>query len=387
MEPMNPNRPSRRAIVAGVVPALTLGLLVTGSPVIAQDSSSPLAATCEVPAADLSVADVAERVNPAVVTITNVQQASAGLPEGIGGIPGDEAEPNGGPRPVGTGSGFIIDAEGHVVTNAHVVDGASDLLVAFEDGREVGATLVGQDDLLDIAVVQLDLTDEAAVPTVACFGDSDTLRPGDRVVAIGSALGEFTNTVTEGTVNAKDRSLQGYGLDSLIQHDAEIWQGNSGGPLLNLRGEVVGVNAAGISGDRMGTAPADIAFAIDGNAARASVESLIEDGTVERPFLGIQGEALPLGHMVDDVVAGAPAAEAGLLPGDVIVAIDGEAITRKATLLDLLLDQEVGDTIELTIDRDGDQQTLTLTLGERPADASSPPLSPPPLPAGERAVA
>jgi len=369
MEPKTSKRPSRVAILSGTASALALGVLLTGAPVVAQEDAPATVATCDVPAADLSVADVAERVNPAVVTIINLQRADAGQPEDIGGIIGGE-QPGGGPRPAGTGSGFIIDREGHVVTNAHVVGGASDLLVAFEDGREVDATLVGQDDLLDIAVVKLDLPAGLEVPAVACFGDSDSLRPGDQVVAIGSALGEFTNTVTEGTVNAKDRSLRGYGLGNLIQHDAEIWHGNSGGPLCNLRGEVVGVNAAGISGDMMGTAPADIAFAIDGNAARASVESIIEDGGVERPYLGIQGEALPLGNMVADVVAGGPADEAGILPGDVIVAIDGEAITRSSTLLDILLDQSVGDAVEVTIDREGQEQTVTLTLGERPADAS-----------------
>ncbi|MBA3414554.1 MAG: trypsin-like peptidase domain-containing protein, partial [Chloroflexia bacterium] len=304
MEPNTSKRPSRIAVLSGAASALVVGALLMGSPAFAQEDSPTLLAGCEVPAADLSVADVAERVNPAVVTITNMQRGSGQLPEGIGGIIGGD-EPIGGARPVGTGTGFIVDSAGHVVTNAHVVAGASDLLVAFEDGTEVEATVVGQDELLDIAVVELDLAGGREVPATACFGDTASLRPGDQVVAIGSALGEFTNTVSEGTVNAKGRTLRGgYGLTNLIQHDAEIWHGNSGGPLLNLRGEVVGINVAGISGDRMGTAPADIAFAIDGNSARTSVESIIEDGTVERPYLGIQGEALPLGQMVDDVVAG-----------------------------------------------------------------------------------
>ena len=366
-------RPSRIALLSAAASALVAGAVLAGAPAIAQETPAASIAACDIPAADLSVADVAERANPAVVTITNLQRGGADL-EGIGGIIGDDPNgddrPIGGGRPTGTGSGFIIDAEGRVVTNAHVVDGASSLSVAFEDGTEVPATVVGQDGLLDIAVVQLDLPSGREVPAVACFGDSETLRPGDQVVAIGSALGEFTNTVSEGTVNAKGRTLDGgYGLSSLIQHDAEIWRGNSGGPLLNLRGEVVGVNSAGISGDMTGTAPADIAFAIDGNAARVSVESLIEDGTVERPYLGIQGQPLPLGHMVDDVVAGGPADEAGILPGDVIVAIDGQSVNRQSTLLDLLLERSVGDAVEVTIDRDGTEQTVSLTLGERPAEA------------------
>lgn len=374
----------RAAILTGAAALafVAAGALSAQPLVLAQDEPAA-AAACEVAAQDLSVADVAERINPAVVTITNLQRnlgdggegegagpAIPGLPEipGLPGeVPGDLPE---GALPVGTGSGFIIDEAGRVVTNAHVVDGSDSLSVRFEDGSEIGGTLVGQDDLLDIAVIQLDLAAGQEVPAIACFGDSATLRPGDQVVAIGSALGEFTNTVTEGTVNAVERELDGYGLGSLIQHDAEIWRGNSGGPLLNLRGEVVGVNAAGISSAEMSTAPADIAFAIDGNAARDVVDQLVADGTVDRPFLGIQGQPLPRGHQVEDVVADSGADAAGILPGDIIVAIDGQAVTRKDTLLDLLLARATGDTIQIAVDRNGEDLTFEVTLGERPSDAA-----------------
>lgn len=375
---------ARTAILTGAAALafVAAGVLSTQPNAFAQETASP-AAACDVSAQDLSVADVAERVNPAVVTITNLQRGMSadategvlpeipGLPD-VPGLPGEAPAPDRpqGAIPVGTGSGFIIDGVGHVVTNAHVVDGSDNLSVRFEDGTEVGATLVGQDDLLDVAVVQLDLANGQAVPAIACFGDSSTLRPGDEVVAIGSALGEFTNTVTSGTVNAKERDLDGYGLGQLIQHDAEIWHGNSGGPLLNLKGEVIGINAAGLSSDEMGTAPADMSFAIDGNAAKDVVDQLIEDGSVDRPFLGIEGEALPLGHMVDDVVAGSGADEAGILPGDVIVSIDGTNVTRKDTLLDLLLAHQAGDTVQITVDREGEQMTFDVNLGERPADAA-----------------
>jgi 2-alkenal reductase len=374
---------ARTAILTGAAAlAFAVGAISIQPHAFAQDTATP-AVACDVPAQDLSVADVAERVNPAVVTVTNLQRgmgadasegdvpAIPGIPD-VPGLPGEEPAPDRpqGAVPVGTGSGFIIDAEGHVVTNAHVVDGSDNLTVQFEDGTSLGATLVGQDDLLDVAVIKLDLANGQKVPGIACFGDSDAVRPGDEVVAIGSALGEFTNTVTEGTVNAKDRDLDGYGLGHLIQHDAEIWHGNSGGPLLNLKGQVIGINAAGISSDQMGTAPADMSFAIDGNAAKEVVDQLIETGTVDRPFLGIEGEALPLGHMVDDVVSGSGADQAGILPGDVIVSIDGTNVTRKDTLLDLLLAHKSGDTVQITVDRDGDQMTFDVTLGERPADAA-----------------
>lgn len=302
---------------------------------------------------DLSVADVAELVNPAVVTITNLQ----------GGGFGDQN------MAVGAGSGFIIDGEGRVITNNHVVAGADELSVEFLDGTVVPATVVGGDELQDVAVIQLDLTDGVELPGIATLGDSNTVRPGDRVVAIGSALGEFTNTVTEGTVGAVDRSLGGYGLSNLIQHDAPIWRGNSGGPLINLRGEVIGINSAGLDDERSASdlAPAQLAFAIEIDAAREVADELIANGVVARPYLGIQGAPTSGGHLVDSVEADGPAAAAGLAAGDVIVAIDGQAINRQTSLLDLLMEREPGDTVTLTVERDGAEQTIQVVLGQRPA--------------------
>ena len=301
---------------------------------------------------DLSVADVAERANPAVVTITS-------LTNGFG----SQAVP------VGAGSGFIIDAEGHVVTNNHVVEGADELTVQFLDGTAVPATVVGRDDLQDIAVLQLKLSGEERVPGIAVLGDSSAVRPGDQVVAIGSSLGELTNTVSDGTVGAIDREL--YGLPNLIQHDAEIYPGNSGGPLLNLRGEVVGVNVAGIGGGRgtIEVAPARIGFAIASDAVREIVDELIANGAVARPYLGITGEQTSGGQVVVEVLDGTPAAEAGLLVGDVITAVDGEAIDGRTSLLDLLLEREPGDSVALTVDRSGSEQEIEVVLGQRPPES------------------
>jgi len=311
---------------------------------------------------DPSVADVVERANPAVVTVINRMAA------GDGGFFPDNLLPEGEETlPIGAGSGFIIDAEGRVVTNDHVVQGADELEIQFFDGTETTATVVGRDEFQDIAVLQLDLAEGQQVPGTLSFGDSDAVRAGDDVIAIGSSLGEFTNTVSTGIVGALDRSLGSFG--NLIQHDAEIYQGNSGGPLLNMAGEVIGINAAGISDSRSATLPARLAFAIESNAAREVVDELIATGVVRRPFIGITGGQVDGGHFVQEVEAGTPAAAAGLQTGDVIVAFDGAPLTNSTSLFDLLYEREPGESVTLTIDRGGDEQEVALTLGERPLDA------------------
>ena len=306
----------------------------------------------------VSVADIAEMVNPAVVTITNGQEGFA--PGGADGA-----------VPVGAGTGFIIDTDGRVVTNSHVVAGADELTVEFYDGSSANATLVGRDPLQDVAVIQLDLSDGLAVPGVVTFGDSDEVRAGDRIIAIGSALGQFTNTVTEGTVSGKDRSLGGYGLSNLIQHDSSIWRGNSGGPLLNLQGEVIGINFAGINADRAtaAIAPAEMAFAIESNAARAVVEELIATGTVVRPYLGIQSDFRGVSNEIARVFEDGPSAEAGLEAGDVILALNGERVSRQNSLLDLLFEYDPGDTVTLTIERGDAELEIDVELGERLPEA------------------
>jgi 2-alkenal reductase len=311
-------------------------------------------------AGTLSVADVAERANPAVVTVTNRAAPDSGL------LPSDVFPGGDETVPVGAGSGFIIDAEGHVVTNNHVVAGADELEVQFFDGTETMATVVGRDEVQDVAVLQLDLADGREVPGILAFGDSDAVRAGEDVVAIGSSLGEFTNTVSRGIVGNVDRSLGG--LPNLIQHDAPIYPGNSGGPLLNLAGEVIGINVAGVGNIRQGATPAQLAFAINSNAARAVVEELIANGVVRRPWLGISGAPIDGGQFVDEVLPDTPAAAAGVQADDLIVAIDGERLDGNTGLIEILSAREPGETVTLTIERDGDEQELDVTLGERPAE-------------------
>ena len=410
----------RKVALTGVLtPGLTLGLVAgsgimlgTGAPARVAAQSVLGDGACQAfgsPAAqaeELSVADVAEKVNPAVVTIVNLQrlgsgdlngfsgiEAIPGFPElpgidelpGIEGLPGSDEIPGSGDVdgghqiespsdgdtlvPVGSGSGFIVDDAGRVVTNAHVVNGAEELRVTFLDGTEVPATVVGQDELLDIAVIQLDLPAGQQVPGILTFGDSSRLRAGDEVVAIGTALGALPNTVSEGTVNAVNRAFPGsFGLTDLIQHDAEIWRGNSGGPLLNLRGQVVGINTAGIGSNEMGadTASADIAFAVEGNTVCKAAADLIANGEIVWPYMGIQGEASEQGQTVLEVVEDGPSAAAGLEPGDVITALDGQDLGPQISLLDLLFAREPGDVVDVTVERDGQPQTFQVTLGERP---------------------
>src|SRR5829696_292671 len=380
----------------GALPGGILPTAVTAQSVIDGGACNAFVAPAAAQTTEMSVADVAEKVNPAVVTILNLQplsQADLGGFSGIEGIPGMPEipgigelpqEPDSGDNgsgkigetadsdslvPVGSGSGFIVDEDGHVITNAHVVAGADELTVVLSDGTEMPATVVGSDELLDVAILKLDLPSGESVPGIATFGDSSSLRPGDEVVAISNALGEFPNTVSEGTVNATDRSFPNEGgLTTWIQHDAEIWHGNSGGPLLNLRGEVVGINTAGIGSGMMGadTGSADMAFAVEGNTVCRAAADLLANGKIDWPYFLIKDKATTEGQSVVEVVEDGPSAAAGIEPGDVITAFDGQDITRQNSLIDLLFEHEPGDTVSVTAERDGTPQTFQVTLGERP---------------------
>jgi S1-C subfamily serine protease len=405
----------RRAALSGILgPSLLLGAAgvmafgnLPGAPVPSANAESVLSGgPCTAfgspvaPAAtDLSVADVAEKVNPAVVTVLNLQPLSQatsgdfagidGFPDmpGIGEIPGMPEAPSSdegdaAPEtteidedqlvPIGSGSGFFADELGHIITNAHVVDGAEELSVILQDGTQVPAEVIGADILVDVAVIQVDLPSGTTVPGIAAFGDSDALRAGEEVVAIGNALGEFPNTVSGGTVNGTDRAFPGMGMPStFVQHDAEIWHGNSGGPLLNLRGEVVGINTAGISDSAMGTdmGSADMAFAVEGNIVCKAAAQLLENGEIAWPYMGIQGQETPDGQEVTEIVSDGPSAESGLEVGDVITALDDQEVGPQNSLIDLLFEYQAGDTVSVTVDRDGATQTFDVTLGERPVDA------------------
>ena len=271
-----------------------------------------------------------------------------------------------------SGSGVFIRADGYLVTNNHVVEGGSRFEIIYADGSRVTAELVGAATEFDLAVLKV--ADKA--PAVAVLGDSGAVAPGSRVAAIGSALGGFRNTVTAGVLSAHNRRLGD--LDGLLQTDAAINHGNSGGPLINLAGEIIGINVAVVRGS--GTDAAEgLGFSIPSNTVRVVAEQLISNGRVVRPYLGItfeplnpqlaseSGLSVVQGAYVQQVVANGPSAQAGLKVGDAIVALGGQTIDDQHPLPQVLLQYRAGQSLELTVARGDSQFKLTVMLSQRPA--------------------
>jgi 2-alkenal reductase len=377
----NPARPLTTLAVAGAM-LFSIGM---GSSLVreagAQETSTPPAGTEQEVRTGLSVADVAEQANDAVVTIytfTNATTDGGFVPGGPGGRnegmnPAPEGESGtDGQTPLGAGSGWIYTQDGYVITNAHVVSGADSFVVQYADGTQVEATLIGSDTLQDVAVLKLDLADGETVPGVAEVGDSALMRAGDEVVAIGSPLGEFTNSVSEGHIGGLDRSLDsGNGLDlgNLIQHDAEISSGNSGGPLLNMYGEVIGMNVAKIDTASLGGggSASGLNFAIDGNTVVGIADEIIETGeSIGYPYVGVQTQQTEYGLMVVEVDPAGPAAASGLAAGDILVGIGDVRADETTSFLELLMEHRPGDQVSLVVERNGQEQTLDVTLGTRP---------------------
>ena len=272
----------------------------------------------------------------------------------------------------GSGSGVIIDKAGYIMTNHHVIEGARRVELILAHGGRVSAQLVGSSPEFDLAILKIDASQ---VPAIAGFGDSAALKQGERVVAIGSALGSFQNTVTSGVLSGHNRSL-GF-QHGLLQTDAAINHGNSGGPLINLEGEIVGINVMVLRGNIGGDLAEGLGFSIPSNTAKVVAKQLIETGEVRTPFLGVSYEPLnpqlsvanelsvSTGALIQEVISNTAAANSGLRSGDVILAVNGQLLDDAHPLRQLLLEHTAGDDIDLTIVRGTDQFDLTVTLGTR----------------------
>jgi serine protease Do len=272
------------------------------------------------------------------------------------------------------GSGIIIDSKGYIVTNNHVVEGATDITVSIPDGRTFNATIVGTDSATDLAVIKIDGDN---LPT-ASFGDSSAMRSGDWVVAIGNALAlDGGPTVTAGVVSATGRSIEessGVTLYDLIQTDAAINPGNSGGPLINLNGEVIGINTAKISSEDVD----GVGFAISSDSAKPVIDELITKGYVTRPYLGASLVTVTsaianyyrlgtdTGALISQIAQNGPAAKAGLKVGDVITAVDGKTITTADDVIKAIRSHSIGDTIQVNFYRGNNLQSAAVTLAENP---------------------
>ena len=335
---------------------------------------------------DSPVVTAVKQVSPAVVTVINTLKPDA-VPNESQQLPfpfpgqGDPNQPQRQPR--ASGSGVIISQDGYIVTNNHVVEGAESLAVTFADGSRHAATLVGTDPLVDLAVIRV----KDAVPAIAPLGDSDALQPGETVIAIGSPLGDFKNSVTAGVVSALNRTVPGSGQEGLIQTDAAINHGNSGGPLVNLRGEVVGINTLVVrGGGTTGDQAEGLGFSVPSKTVKQVSDQLIQTGKIEHPYLGITysmidadiaaQENLPVqnGALVgasgpnrQSVLPGTPAAKAGVKDGDIITAVGGIKLDSNTSLRGALMLHKPGDTITLEVLRDGTTLSLDVTLVARPA--------------------
>ena len=337
--------------------------------------------------------ELVEEAAPGVVNISTsrtVQRSSAPGFEGFGGqeIPeifrhffGDSlpTPPNGGEgrseQRQSLGSGFVISEDGYVMTNAHVVQDADEILVRLNDRRELSAEVIGSDPQTDVALLKIEATD---LPTLS-LGDSDDLKVGEWVAAIGSPFG-FDHSVTAGIVSAINRTLPRDAYVPFIQTDVAINPGNSGGPLFNLEGEVVGINSQIFtrSGGFMG-----VSFAIPINVAMDVAEQLREDGRVNRGWLGVMiqpvsqdlaesfGMDNAIGALIADLDPEGPAAQGGLQAGDVILEVNGEEVERSSTLPRLIGRGAPGTEVELTLMRDGEEITESVELGSWP-DAEQP---------------
>jgi 2-alkenal reductase len=318
---------------------------------------------------ETTVTQAVQKASPAVVTV-------------VGTIPGQMTYFGSTGTQTVSGSGIFISDKGYILTNNHVIEGMTQATIILSDGTQEKATIVGTDPYSDMAVLKT----SGKVPAVATLGNSDVLKSGETVIAIGSPLGDFKNTVTEGVVSATGRSIDtgnGYQIEGLIQTDAAINQGNSGGPLVDLAGEVIGINTLIVRSSGTGTVAEGLGFAIPINTAQVVAEQLIQNGYVAHPYLGISYQPispdiaaaynLPAqwGAYITKVSANSPASDANLQAGDIITAIDGTALDESHTYLNTLFNYKPGDQVTMDLVRNNQTIQVKITLGTTSSSNSS----------------
>ena len=312
--------------------------------------TTTVAAGTNVANGTLTVGEIAKRDTKSVVEVDATTQSQSAFPYGGGGSQSAE------------GTGFVYDTKGDIVTNAHVVDGSSSVKVRFSDGSTSRATVVGEDPSTDVAVLHVDAPSSKLVPLT--LGDSSKVSVGDGVVAIGNPFG-LDGTVTSGIVSAVGREISSPNetpIEGAIQTDAAINHGNSGGPLIDLHGDVIGITSQ-IQSDGGGNE--GVGFAVPSNTVKTIADELISSGKAQHALLGIAPASASGGVRVATVQNGSAADSAGLRAGDVIVAVDGRAVTTPEQLRAIIAADRPGDTITLELRRDGATKTVHATLGSR----------------------
>ena len=312
---------------------------------------------------ETSITSVVQDVESAVVTVVGTISGRATF----FGVTSDQEV---------SGSGVIVTEDGYILTNNHVVEGTQTLSVILNDGTEHPAELISRDVFADLAVLKI----EGSVPGIAKIGNSDNLKPGETVIAIGSPLGTFRNSVTVGVISATGRSLdsgEGYAIEDLIQTDAAINSGNSGGPLLNLTGEVIGINTLVIRGSNNSSTSAEaLGFAIPSNTAAMIAQHIIEKGYFARPYLGTSSQNvtpriaswynLPVnyGAYITAIDRNSPAEISGLQPGDIITKIGDFRIDEQQSFINALFEYEPNEQIIIEFSRENQSMTVEVILGE-----------------------
>ena len=355
-------------VAVGLVLALLMGLLgsAIGNSLFGKGSTTIYEGQRESSVIDVAKVDTGKLMTPAEVYAANVNSTvgiTTSVTTNFWGFQTTSAA---------SGSGFILTGDGYVLTNYHVIESSNSISVTLYDGKSYDAVLIGYDESSDIAVLKIDA--EGLTPVV--LGDSDNLNVGDSVVAIGNPLGELTFSLTSGAVSALNReiTLSNSVTMNLIQTDCAINSGNSGGALFNLYGEVIGITNAKYSGSGSGASIDNIGFAIPINHVRGIVESIIENGYVAKPYIGVNvsdvseetmGYGLPAGAAVRDVSEDSPAEKAGLQVNDIITAVNGKEISGRTGLSEAVSAASVGDTLTLTVYRQGNTISVDVTVGEQ----------------------